>query len=68
MLLVVISFESLLLLSISLQGGCFDDFLSHLMCCCCALVQELREVELRGVHGILNELDKFIEILELIDM
>lgn len=32
-----------------LQGGCIDDFLSHLMCCCCALVQELREVEIRGV-------------------
>ncbi|XP_056851161.1 protein MID1-COMPLEMENTING ACTIVITY 1 isoform X3 [Raphanus sativus] len=30
------------------QGGSIDDFLSHLMCCCCALVQELREVEFRG--------------------
>lgn len=30
------------------QGGSIDDFLSHLICCCCALVQELREVEIRG--------------------
>ncbi|CAN6970793.1 unnamed protein product [Brassica rapa subsp. trilocularis] len=30
------------------QGGSIDDFLSHLMCCCCALVQELREVEFHG--------------------
>ncbi|CAG7860748.1 unnamed protein product [Brassica rapa] len=30
------------------QGGSIDDFLSHLMCCCCALVQELREVEIHG--------------------
>lgn len=34
------------------QGGFIDDFLSHLMCCCCALVQELREVEIRGAYGI----------------
>ena len=34
-----------------LQGGIFDDFLSHFMCCCCALVQEWREVEIRGVYG-----------------
>ncbi|GKA57747.1 protein MID1-complementing activity 1 [Tanacetum coccineum] len=34
-----------------LQGGWCDDFLSHVMCCCCALVQELREVEMRGIHG-----------------
>ncbi|KAJ6413279.1 hypothetical protein OIU84_006134 [Salix udensis] len=33
------------------QGGFVDDFLSHLMCCCCALVQEWREVEIRGVYG-----------------
>jgi len=35
------------------QGGFFDDFLSHLMCCCCALVQEWREVEIRGAYGML---------------
>lgn len=35
------------------QGGFVDDFLSHLMCCCCALVQEWREVEIRGVYGML---------------
>lgn len=34
------------------QGGFIDDFLSHFMCCCCALVQEWREVEIRGVYGI----------------
>lgn len=34
------------------QGGFIDDFLSHVMCCCCALVQELREVEIRGAYGI----------------
>lgn len=38
------------LIQISLQGGWFDDFLSHMMCCCCALVQEWREVEIRGNH------------------
>ncbi|KOM32190.1 hypothetical protein LR48_Vigan01g174600 [Vigna angularis] len=32
-------------------GGYVDDFLSHLMCCCCALVQEWREVEIRGASG-----------------
>lgn len=37
--------------TLNITGGLFDDFLSHLMCCCCALVQELREVEIRGVHG-----------------
>ncbi|PIN12483.1 hypothetical protein CDL12_14908 [Handroanthus impetiginosus] len=31
-----------------IKGGMFDDFLSHFMCCCCALVQEWREVEIRG--------------------
>ncbi|WJX47841.1 Meiotic recombination protein dmc1 [Trifolium repens] len=31
------------------EGGFVDDFLSNLMCCCCALVQEWREVEIRGV-------------------
>ena len=34
------------------QGGYVDDFLSHLMCCCCALVQEWREVEIRGASGM----------------
>ena len=34
-----------------MQGGMFDDFLSHFMCCCCALVQEWREVEIRGIQG-----------------
>lgn len=37
--------------SFAKQGGLCDDFLSHLMCCCCALVQEWREVKIRGVHG-----------------
>ncbi|KAF6151549.1 hypothetical protein GIB67_016361 [Kingdonia uniflora] len=37
--------------SFTWQGGFCDDFLSHLMCCCCALVQEWREVEIRGVSG-----------------
>ncbi|KAK7820228.1 protein mid1-complementing activity 1 [Quercus suber] len=36
---------------LNITGGFVDDFLSHLMCCCCALVQEWREVEIRGVHG-----------------
>lgn len=36
---------------LNINGGMFDDFLSHFMCCCCALVQEMREVEIRGVHG-----------------
>nr|XP_043607805.1 protein MID1-COMPLEMENTING ACTIVITY 1 isoform X2 [Erigeron canadensis] len=35
----------------NITGGWCDDFLSHVMCCCCALVQELREVEMRGIHG-----------------
>ncbi|KAF5762451.1 putative PLAC8 motif-containing protein [Helianthus annuus] len=34
-----------------ITGGWCDDFLSHVMCCCCALVQELREIEMRGIHG-----------------
>ncbi|XP_072993365.1 cell number regulator 13-like [Typha latifolia] len=37
--------------TLNITGGVFDDFLSHLMCCCCALVQEWREVEIRGVYG-----------------
>ncbi|KAH9607405.1 hypothetical protein KSS87_017529 [Heliosperma pusillum] len=36
---------------LNISGGVFDDFLSHLMCCCCALVQEWREVETRGTYG-----------------
>lgn len=36
---------------LNITGGVFDDFLSHFMCCCCALVQEWREVEIRGVYG-----------------
>ncbi|OVA02784.1 Uncharacterized protein family Cys-rich [Macleaya cordata] len=34
-----------------IEGGLCDDFLSHLMCCCCALVQEWHEIELRGYDG-----------------
>ncbi|RDX60693.1 Cell number regulator 13, partial [Mucuna pruriens] len=30
-------------------GGLCDDFLTHLMCCCCAMVQEWRELEHRGL-------------------
>ncbi|KAF3489673.1 hypothetical protein F2Q69_00057936 [Brassica cretica] len=37
--------------TLNITGGYIDDFLSHLMCCCCALVQELREVEIRGAYG-----------------
>ncbi|KAL4569055.1 hypothetical protein LXL04_024682 [Taraxacum kok-saghyz] len=37
--------------TLNITGGLCDDFLSHVMCCCCALVQELREVEMRGIHG-----------------
>ncbi|XP_020208513.1 cell number regulator 13 [Cajanus cajan] len=32
----------------NIEGGLCDDFLTHLMCCCCAMVQEWRELELRG--------------------
>ncbi|KAI4386826.1 hypothetical protein MLD38_004725 [Melastoma candidum] len=35
--------------ALSIEGGWFDDFLSHVMCCCCSLVQEYREIELRGL-------------------
>ncbi|MFS8016657.1 putative PLAC8 motif-containing protein [Helianthus anomalus] len=38
--------------TLDITGGWCDDFLSHVMCCCCALVQELREVEMRGIHGM----------------
>ncbi|WJX36989.1 hypothetical protein P8452_24810 [Trifolium repens] len=37
--------------SVFAEGGFVDDFLSHLTCCCCALVQEWREVEIRRVSG-----------------
>uniref|UniRef100_A0A7N0RBK2 MCAfunc domain-containing protein n=1 Tax=Kalanchoe fedtschenkoi TaxID=63787 RepID=A0A7N0RBK2_KALFE len=37
---------------LNIKGGLIDDFLSHLMCCCCALVQEWREVKIRGVEGL----------------
>ncbi|KAK9282991.1 hypothetical protein L1049_011218 [Liquidambar formosana] len=35
----------------NIEGGSCDDFLTHLMCCCCAMVQEWRELELRGFDG-----------------
>ncbi|GLT36343.1 hypothetical protein SLA2020_107280 [Shorea laevis] len=35
----------------NIEGGFCDDFLTHLMCCCCAMVQEWRELEFRGVEG-----------------
>uniref|UniRef100_A0A6N2NC39 MCAfunc domain-containing protein n=1 Tax=Salix viminalis TaxID=40686 RepID=A0A6N2NC39_SALVM len=34
-----------------IEGGSCDDFLTHLMCCCCAMVQEWRELEVRGFEG-----------------
>ncbi|KAL3521253.1 hypothetical protein ACH5RR_019402 [Cinchona calisaya] len=34
-----------------IEGGLCDDCLTHLMCCCCAMVQEWRELELRGFEG-----------------
>ncbi|KAL5557501.1 hypothetical protein UlMin_039737 [Ulmus minor] len=37
--------------TLNITGGFIDDFLSHFMCCCCALVQEWREVEIRGAYG-----------------
>eukprot|EP00257_Ricinus_communis_P010818 XP_002531154.2 protein MID1-COMPLEMENTING ACTIVITY 1 [Ricinus communis] len=37
--------------TLNITGGFVDDFLSHFMCCCCALVQEWREVEIRGLYG-----------------
>lgn len=48
----LVSLNVPLLFDILCQGGFVDDFLSHLMCCCCALVQEWREVEIRRVCGI----------------
>ncbi|KAK6932973.1 PLAC8 motif-containing protein, partial [Dillenia turbinata] len=35
----------------NIEGGSCDDFLTHLMCCCCAMVQEWRELELQGFDG-----------------
>ncbi|KAF3976797.1 hypothetical protein ACB098_06G138300 [Castanea mollissima] len=35
----------------NIEGGSCDDFSTHLMCCCCALVQEWRELEIRGFDG-----------------
>ncbi|GAB4827633.1 hypothetical protein Ancab_034518 [Ancistrocladus abbreviatus] len=35
----------------NIEGGVCDDFLTHLMCFCCAMVQEWRELELRGFEG-----------------
>jgi hypothetical protein len=46
------SLYAIYLIISSIQGGWFDDFLSHVMCCCCALVQEWREVEIRGIHDM----------------
>nr|XP_043616555.1 protein MID1-COMPLEMENTING ACTIVITY 1-like isoform X2 [Erigeron canadensis] len=37
---------------LNIRGGCCGDFLLHLCCSCCALVQELREIETRRIHGI----------------
>ncbi|CAL9044932.1 cell number regulator 13-like isoform X1 [Musa acuminata AAA Group] len=37
---------------LNITGGLCDDFLSHLMCCCCAFVQEWREVEFRGTNVV----------------
>ncbi|XP_042510135.1 protein MID1-COMPLEMENTING ACTIVITY 1-like isoform X2 [Macadamia integrifolia] len=34
-----------------IEGGLCDDFLSHVMCCCCALIQEWHEIELRSYDG-----------------
>lgn len=34
-----------------IEGGSCDDFLTHFMCCCCAMVQEWRELEVRGFEG-----------------
>ncbi|XP_051139661.1 cell number regulator 13-like isoform X2 [Andrographis paniculata] len=38
--------------TLNIQGGWLDDFLSHVMCCCCALIQEWREVEIRGSQKV----------------
>ncbi|KAI3767839.1 hypothetical protein L2E82_18268 [Cichorium intybus] len=36
--------------TLNIRGGWCGDFLLHLYCCCCSLVQELREIEMRGIH------------------
>lgn len=35
----------------NVEGGLCDDYLTHLLCCCCAMVQEWRELEARGFGG-----------------
>ncbi|GMH23801.1 hypothetical protein Nepgr_025644 [Nepenthes gracilis] len=40
--------------ALNIKGGWCDDFLSHVLCCCCSLVQEWREVEICGVKGPLE--------------
>ncbi|XP_057981585.1 cell number regulator 13-like isoform X3 [Malania oleifera] len=35
----------------NIEGGSCDDFLTHLMCCCCAMVQEWRELDSRDFNG-----------------
>ncbi|XP_057489412.1 protein MID1-COMPLEMENTING ACTIVITY 2-like [Actinidia eriantha] len=45
-------------------GGACDDFLTHLMCCCCAMVQEWRELELRGFEGISSVHNLCIQLYE----
>ncbi|KAK4778359.1 hypothetical protein SAY87_018546 [Trapa incisa] len=35
----------------NIEGGACDDFTAHLMCFCCALVQEHRELQIRGFEG-----------------
>ncbi|XP_076905290.1 protein MID1-COMPLEMENTING ACTIVITY 1-like [Bidens hawaiensis] len=37
--------------TLNIKGGWCNDLLVHFFCCYCALVQELREVEIRGIHG-----------------
>ncbi|XVF24174.1 hypothetical protein REPUB_Repub13aG0104700 [Reevesia pubescens] len=35
----------------NIEGGLCDDYITHLICCCCAMVQEWRELEARGFEG-----------------
>ncbi|KAK9164556.1 hypothetical protein Syun_005458 [Stephania yunnanensis] len=51
---------------IKFTGGLCDDFLSHLMCCCCALVQEMREMEIRGVYGMMSSPCVLVQLKELV--
>ncbi|KAL8231693.1 hypothetical protein R6Q57_001471 [Mikania cordata] len=37
--------------ALNIRGDWCNDFLLHFCCCCCALVQELHEIEIRGIHG-----------------